>query len=86
MSFLAIAISIATCSFGLGWAGKAFLARRLKKQIANIFEEIHNATLESSEDGKRISNAEMKVIIARVSRAAKTGMIILKLIERKNNE
>lgn len=86
MSFIAIAISILTCTFGIGWLGKAYLARRLKKQIAAIFEEIQNATAESSEDGKRFSQAEMKVILARISKAVKTGMIILKTIDERKSK
>ncbi len=83
MTTLALMISIVTCSFGLGWAGKAYLARRMKRQIAGILEEIRLATLESSEEGKRLSSAEMKVILHKIMSAVSTGLIILKQTERK---
>jgi hypothetical protein len=82
MTTLAIMISIITCSFGLGWLGKAYLVRRLKRQMIDVFEEIQKSTLESSEEGKRLSNAEAKVVLYRISKAVATALIILKQREK----
>lgn len=82
MTTLSIMISIVTCSFGLGWAGKAYLARRMKRQIVEVLKEIIKATDESSEEGKRLSNAEAKVILHRILQAASTILVILKQKEK----
>jgi hypothetical protein len=82
MTTLALMISIITCSFGLGWAGKAFLARRVKRQITKALEEIIRVTDESSEEGKRISNAEAKIVLHLIRNVVATVMIILKQREK----